>query len=123
MDIKSNLLRYFAILTFGFYLIWNIFYLIHAQLPPSIFYKITGIPAPTTGMYRSLCALFNFNMSGFLMNNPVVILFVPLLILILFNLLASYYKREKLIAKKQHTMALFAILFLGEIVAINNYLF
>jgi hypothetical protein len=123
MDITSNLLRYIGLLAFLFYLIWNMFYLSNAQLPPSILYKLTGIPAPTTGMYRSLCALAVSDINGFLMNNPVVILFIPILTLILLGLIASYYKRERLSTKKQYTSILFMTLFFGELVAIKNYLF
>ena len=123
MNFKTTILRYSALFAFAFYLFWNLYFLLKAQLPPSILYKITGIPSPTTGMGRSLMAIIDFNLKGFFINNPIVIFFIPILILILINLFLSYYKREKLIVKKQFTSALFIILFFGELVAIINYLF
>jgi hypothetical protein len=123
MNYKIAILRYIALFAFAFYLFWNLYFLLKVQLPPSILYKITGIPSPTTGMGRSLMAIIDFNLKGFLINNPMVILFIPILILILINLFISYCKRKKLIVKKHYTSALVIILFFGELVAINNYLF
>jgi hypothetical protein len=119
---KNYILRFVALMALALYLIWNLYFLLKAQLPPSILYKITGVPSPTTGMYRSFISLIYFDFYGFLQNNPVVIFFLPIVILILINLSVKYYKKEKLILKKQYSTALFLSLFFGEIFAINNYL-
>lgn len=122
MNYKFTILRYSAIIAFGFYLLWNLYFLLNAQLPPSILYELTGIPSPTTGMYRSAIALVYLDLNGFLMNNPLVVLFIPILAFILISLSVSCFRRKELELKKQYTSALFVTLFLGEFIAIKNYL-
>ncbi|GAB4241208.1 MAG: hypothetical protein OHK005_04020 [Candidatus Methylacidiphilales bacterium] len=39
------------------YLAWNIYWVAHGRLPPSLWQSLSGLPAPTTGMTRSWIAL------------------------------------------------------------------
>jgi hypothetical protein len=50
----SFALRTLAIALFVVYIAWNVFWLSHAKVPPSLFQTLTGLPCPTTGGTRSL---------------------------------------------------------------------
>ena len=92
--IYLRLLQTVAVLGFVFYVVWNMFFLLKGIIPPSILYKLTGIPSPTTGMYRSFVGIIQMNYGAYITNNPFVI---PFIILLLFStvILASKYKNKQ----------------------------
>ncbi len=67
-----------ALRCFGFalamtYLIWNAWWLVHQQAPPALIKAFTGLPAPTTGLTRSLQALFAGDLTLSLAYNPMTL--------------------------------------------------
>jgi hypothetical protein len=49
-----SVLRATAIAFFAVYVAWNVYWLSHATVPPSLLKALTGLPAPTTGGTRSV---------------------------------------------------------------------
>ncbi|MBT3378130.1 MAG: DUF2752 domain-containing protein [Lentisphaerae bacterium] len=72
------LLRPVAVALLCVYVAWNAFWLCHARLAPSLMVALTGLPAPTTGMTRSLRALVRGDLGSSLFWHPLA---VPLLVL------------------------------------------
>lgn len=64
------ILRAFALGCFCFYIGWNIYWLLHGRVPESILLGVFGIPAPSTGMTRSLIALVRGEWVDSLLWNP-----------------------------------------------------
>jgi len=73
-------LRTLAAALFVVYLLWNGFWLVQGQLAPSLFLALTGLPAPSTGMTRSLRSLLHGDLPQSLAWNaltvPALLLFV-----------------------------------------------
>lgn len=65
------------------YLTWNAAWLYGGQLAPSLFYAASGLPAPTTGLTRSLLALGNGDLRMSFLWNPLAI---PICILYIYTL-------------------------------------
>ncbi|MBC23365.1 MAG: hypothetical protein CMJ32_05545 [Phycisphaerae bacterium] len=74
-------LRTMALVGFAFYCMWNLAWLSHGQLAPSILHELTGIPAPTTGMTRSFWSLMQADIIGSLRLNPMTVPMIMLLAL------------------------------------------
>ncbi len=53
------LLRWVAVAAAIGYVAWNAWWLAQRQIPPAMFYGLTGLPAPTTGGMRAMWALAN----------------------------------------------------------------
>jgi hypothetical protein len=98
------------------------YFIVKGFLPPSILYKLTGIPCPTTGMYRSLIALFESDSFAFINNNPIVVFFLPLIFIILIDLLLKFNNKRTLKISLLLQKLIFFSLLLGEIFSIKNYL-
>jgi len=64
------------------YVLWNLFWLAHARVPPSLFLGLTGLPGPTTGGTRSFFLLLHGDWRGALAYNAMT---VPILGLLVFN--------------------------------------
>ncbi|MEX0745090.1 MAG: DUF2752 domain-containing protein [Phycisphaeraceae bacterium] len=62
------------------YVVWNVAWLTSGQLPPALFYAITGWPAPTTGSTRALLALFELDWRRSLTLNPLALPLAGLLV-------------------------------------------
>ena len=77
--IYYRILAIFAVSGSMFYFCWNLFYIINGNVPPSIFYKMTGIPSPTTGMLRSFKGIIIMDIDTYFSNNPFVMPFLILL--------------------------------------------
>jgi len=92
--IYLKLLVTLTVLGFVFYFVWNMFFLVKGIIPPSILYKLTGIPSPTTGMYRSIIGIIQMDYRVYITNNPFVI---PFIILLLFTtvILSTKYKNKQ----------------------------
>jgi hypothetical protein len=77
------LLRVTAILGFLVYCVWNVYWLSHAKIPPSIFLSVTGLPAPTTGGARAVMHLYRGEVRESLRYNamaiPILLLFAATL--------------------------------------------
>ena len=121
-NLKINILQFLGISSLTFYVIWNTIYISKKVIPPSILYNLTGVPSPTTGMFRSLKGLINLDSNAFLGNNPVVILFLLALLVVGIELTYKLYKKEKIVLNKKSSYFLFICLIFGELVSIKNYL-
>jgi hypothetical protein len=64
---------------FAVYAAWNLYWLAHARLAPSLFMAITGLPCATTGCTRSLSAWSRGEWLEALRFNPFSLVFVALL--------------------------------------------
>ena len=52
-----RLLFYVALIAASAYAFWNVYWIIQWRVPPSILTALTGLPCPTTGGTRAVCAL------------------------------------------------------------------
>lgn len=68
-----------AVLLSG-YGLWNLFFIIKGEIPPSIFKHFTGLPCPTTGGTRSFLCLCRGDWSNFFLYNPFTLFFIALMI-------------------------------------------
>src|SRR5207253_2663933 len=68
---------------FAIYVSWNVYWLAHGRLAPSLLKAATGIPAPTTGGMRALRALSRGDWQTSLRANPLA---VPITILFVASL-------------------------------------
>jgi hypothetical protein len=65
------------------YCLWSAYWLVQGRLPPALFLGLTGWPAPTTGLTRSLLALGRGNWRTSLGYNAMT---VPLVVLLFASL-------------------------------------
>lgn len=79
----------------GVYVAWNSLWLAAGQIPPSLFYAITGLPCPTTGCTRSLLSLLKGEIDQSLMHNPMTIPIIAMLLAMLIRVSFLVYAREK----------------------------
>lgn len=109
-DLTRRILKHVGIVAFCFYVAWNIYWLAHRTIPPSILRGIFGLPAPTTGMTRSLRALLSGDLAGSVFWNafliPVLLLFASSFV----SLSISLLKRRRLVLPKPIAYSWFAIL-------------
>jgi len=78
------------------YVAWNVWWLGQGAIPPSILRHVTGVPAPTTGMTRSVLALVHGDVGRSLLWNPCA---VPVAVLYLVTggvLVLRFVRRETL---------------------------
>jgi hypothetical protein len=78
------------------YVLWNLFWLSYARVPPSLFLGLTGLPGPTTGGTRSLLCLLHGDWQTSLAYNAMT---VPILGLFAFSvglLVIQAIRRERL---------------------------
>lgn len=68
-----------GIVAFGGYVLWNAAWLLYGHIPPSILVYCIGLPAPTTGMTRSLLSFFEGNWKDFLLFNPLTSIYIALM--------------------------------------------
>lgn len=85
-------------MAFGLYLLWNVWWLAHRQVPPSILLALCGLPAPTTGCMRAASALWQGDLRGSLFWNAFL---VPISLLLLVSGLSL-----ALCCGKRHRLAL-----------------
>ncbi len=73
-------LRVVATGMLALYILWNLYWLAQARVPPSLFLGLTGLPAPTTGGTRSILRFLDGDWRGSLAFNamtlPILALFV-----------------------------------------------
>jgi len=91
------LLRPLAAALFCVYIVWHGLWLCHGRLAPSLMIALTGLPAPTTGMTRSLQALIRGDVRVALVWHP---LSLPLSFLFLGSILwlcLCAWRRQRLV--------------------------
>lgn len=71
------------------YLVWNMYWLVHGQVPPAIFKALTGYPAPTTGGTRAIRFLIHGEIRESLACNAMA---VPFLLLFSLSLLVPFWQ-------------------------------
>ena len=89
-------LRVFAMGMFVLYILWNLYWLAQARIPPSLLKGLTGLPAPTTGGTRSFCCLLHGDWRGSLLYNAMTL---PILALFVFSvglILSQLLRRRRL---------------------------
>lgn len=62
------------------YVVWDLYFLIRGEIPPSIFKSVTGLPCPSSGCWRSLRALMRGDWYTSLLYNPFTVVFCLLLL-------------------------------------------
>ena len=113
--IYYRLLVFVTLFGLIFYICWNVIYVTHGKIPTSIIYKLTEIPSPTTGMFRSFNGIIKMRSDAYISNNPFVI---PFLILIFYTgaVLATKYKnKQPLIIKNSLGVGYLVIMIISEI--------
>jgi hypothetical protein len=85
---------------FGFYLLWNVAWLWSGAIPPSILTAITGIPCPTTGGTRSLVAVLRGEWIQAILWNPLMPVYVGLLVYSATALGLQFIRRERLVLRR-----------------------
>ena len=66
-------LRVAAIVAAAFYVCWNLWWIGHGRVPPSILTGLTGLPCPTTGGTRAMRALLHGDVAASLWFNPLAV--------------------------------------------------
>lgn len=92
-----NLLPRSAVIAIGVYTVWNAAWFVCGRLPPSIFLFCTGLPCPTTGMSRSLLALFRGNLHEFLLYNPLTVPYLALSFVCAALICFDFIQRRRLV--------------------------
>lgn len=104
-------MRVIAIISFIFYCIWNLKWLIiDKRIPPSIFKESLGLPVPTTGMYRSFKFLLEGNITKSLLYNAFTIPFIIILFITLFSILSNYFKNKNIELSKYLSQSWFVVI-------------
>jgi len=89
-------LRTFAIALAVVFVGWNAFWLCQFQGPPSLMKALTGLPAPTTGITRSLKQLLSGNWLESVRYNAMLAPIGALLVLTLGLLAWQLFRRQRL---------------------------
>ncbi len=114
-SIYLRLLATGAVLGFVFYVFWNMLFLLKGIIPPSIMYKLTGIPSPTTGMYRSFIGIIQMDYGAYITNNPFVIPFIILLLCTTVILATKLKKKQPFLISNSMGLSYLIILAISEI--------
>jgi hypothetical protein len=110
----NKTIAFLTLIAFTFYICWNIYFLLLKQIPPSILYKLTGIPSPTTGMSRSLLGLLELNKDAYFSNNPFLIPFLLLLIITIYTILKKIIRKQPIFISSYIGISYFALLVFSE---------
>jgi len=113
--IYLRLLATVTVLGFVFYIVWNMFFLLKGIIPPSIMYKLTGIPSPTTGMYRSFIGIIQMDYGAYITNNPFVIPFIILLLCTTVILATKFKNKQPFLISNSMGLSYLLILAISEI--------
>jgi uncharacterized protein DUF2752 len=98
---RPNQAVIFALRTLGVafavvYLGWNVFWLVQARIPPSLFIALTGYPCPTTGGTRAMKCLAAGDWQESLRYNPFAVPMTVLFVLTFGWLVAQLALRKRL---------------------------
>lgn len=88
-------------------------WLLNCRLPPSLLQYFTGIPCPTSGMTRSILALFQGDFRGFLLFNPMTSLYLGLSVVSGGLLASRWWHQRALLLPNALVRAWFAVLACG----------
>lgn len=99
-----------------FYIGWNAHWLSQWRLPPSIAKEIFGVPAPTTGMTRSVRSLMQGDWLESLLWNPMTLPFLCILMITL-GLWAKAWREEGNYVMRRGLVAGWGAIFILAIVA------
>ncbi|MGD9992377.1 MAG: DUF2752 domain-containing protein [Salinivirgaceae bacterium] len=113
-ELLNRTIAFLAIFSFTFYICWNVYFTFSKQIPPSILYKLTGIPSPTTGMYRSFIGLMTLNKNAYFSNNPFLIPFLLLLIITIYVIVKKAIRKQPVFISNNLGISYFAVLILSE---------
>ena len=113
--IYLRLLSTVTVLGFLFYVVWNMYFLLNGSIPPSIMYKLTGIPSPTTGMYRSFIGIIQMDYGAYITNNPFVIPFIILLLCTTVILAAKFKNKQPFLISNSMGLSYLIIFAISEI--------
>lgn len=78
------------------YVVWNFFFLLRGEIPPSIFKQLTGLPCPTTGGVRSLKSLFAGRWQESFLYNPFTLFFITLAVISIWQIIRARIRGEKI---------------------------
>jgi hypothetical protein len=95
------------------YLAWNAFHLARGRVPPSIFFSVTGLPAPSTGATRALLALSEGRFVDSLLWNPLLGAYLALFAASAWYLVSNYLRLRRLLLPGWLAAAWFGSLLLG----------
>ena len=98
-SLKSRIVRSAALGAFIFYLAWNVAWIAHGRIPPSILKAATGIPCPTTGGYRSFLALCRGEFVQSILYNPMTLVYLSLFCFSMGVLLLQWIRRQRLVLR------------------------
>jgi hypothetical protein len=96
-DRVREISRRIGIAAFGVYVLWNVYWLSHRTLPPSILLAACGLPAPTTGGTRAAASLLRGDFRDSLYWNAFLVPIVLLLVASGVSLSVSLMKRRRLV--------------------------
>lgn len=111
--IENQLVRTIAMAAFLVYLTWNIFWLAHRTIPPSILTALCGLPCPTTGGCRSILALMHGNFRQSILWNPLSLIYCGLIAYSGITMLRQACKGEKIHLSSTASRAWYAALLVG----------
>lgn len=113
-ELFNRAIAFLAIFSLAFYICWNIYFVFIKQIPPSILYRLTGIPSPTTGMYRSFIGLMALNRDAYFSNNPFLIPFLILLTITISIIIKKVIKKEPVFINNSLGISYIVVLSLSE---------
>lgn len=95
MDKQSNIIRPSLItVLLCLYFVWNLFFLVQKEVPPSIFKYFTGFPCATSGGIRSIKCLFNGEYKDFFYFNPFTCVFMGLFLISMWKLFLCFIRKQ-----------------------------
>ena len=98
-SLKHRIVRFAALGAFIFYLAWNVVWIAHGRIPPSILRAVGGVPCPTTGGYRSFIALCRGEFVQSFLYNPLMPVYLLLFGYSMAVLLRQWFHRERLVLR------------------------
>jgi hypothetical protein len=98
-SLNHRIVRYAALGAFIFYLAWNVAWIAHGRIPPSILRAVGGIPCPTTGGYRSFIALCRGELVQSFFYNPLMPVYLLLFIYSMAVLFHQWLNRKRLVLR------------------------
>lgn len=113
-ELLNKTITFLALVAFTFYICWNVYFLSLKQIPPSIIYKLTGIPSPTTGMFRSFVGLITLNKDTYFLNNPFLVPFLLILSITLYDILKKAIRKQPILISNSLGISYFIVLILSE---------
>jgi hypothetical protein len=96
-SLTRRIVRFAALGAFVFYLAWNVTWIAHGRIPPSILRALAGVPCPTTGGYRSFIALCRGEFVQSFLYNPMMLVYLLLFCYSMAVLFLQWIRRKRLV--------------------------